>query len=117
MVARPGLVLVTLYACTKGVETRGASLVPRPHPLTRKRGLVSIERFLGCAKSAKCHLSCDLNSATEARVGSGHETTNSSVGRAHGCMTYCYLIGLFSIKTADSAQPKIRSMVTRPLSS
>ena len=63
------------------------SLVPRPHPLTRKRGLVTIERFLGCGESAKCHLSCDLNSATKARVGSGHETTNSSVSRAHGCMT------------------------------
>ena len=48
---------------------------------------MTIERFLGCAESAKCHLSCDLNSATKARVGSGHETTNSSVGRAHGCMT------------------------------
>ena len=33
-------------------------------------------------------------------MGSGHETTNRSVSRAHGCMT-------FSIKTADSAQPKI----------
>ena len=32
-------------------------------------------------------LVCDLSSVTEARVGSGHETTNRSVGRAHGCMT------------------------------
>ena len=59
-----------------------------------------IEQFLGCAESAKCHLSCDLSSATEARVGSGHETTNRSVGRAHGCMTWRYFIELFSIKTA-----------------
>ena len=29
----------------------GNSLVPRPHPLMRKGGLVTIERFLGCAKS------------------------------------------------------------------
>ena len=28
-----------------------------------------------------------LESVTEARVGSGHETTNRSVSRAHGCMT------------------------------
>ena len=27
-------------------------LVPRPHPLTRKGGLVTIEQFLGCAESA-----------------------------------------------------------------
>ena len=32
-------------------------------------------------------LVCDLSSVTEARVGSGHETTNRLVGRAHGCMT------------------------------
>ena len=35
---------------------------------------MTIKRFLGCAKS------CDVSSATEARVGSGHETTNRSVG-------------------------------------
>ena len=34
-------------------------------------------------------------------MGSGHVTTNRSVGQAHGCMT------LLSIKTADSAQPRI----------
>ena len=28
-----------------------------------------------------------VESVTEARVGSGHEATNRSVGRAHGCMT------------------------------
>ena len=28
------------------------SLVPRPHPLMRKRGLVTIEYFLGFAESA-----------------------------------------------------------------
>ena len=33
-------------------------------------------------------------------MGSGHETTNRSVGRAHGCMTWRYFIELFSIKTA-----------------
>ena len=27
----------------------GGSLLPRPHPLTRKKGLVTIESFLGCA--------------------------------------------------------------------
>ena len=48
---------------------------------------MTIEQFLGCAESAKCHLSCDLNIATEARVRFGHKTTNRSVGRAHGCMT------------------------------
>ena len=39
-----------------------------PH---EERGLVTIERFLGCAKSAKCHWSCDLSSVTEARRGWG----------------------------------------------
>ena len=38
---------------------------------------MTIERFLGCAESAKCHLSCDLSSVKEARVGSGHETMSS----------------------------------------
>ena len=28
------------------------SLVPIPHPLMRKRGLMTIEYFLGCAESA-----------------------------------------------------------------
>ena len=32
-------------------------------------------------------------------------------GRAHGCMDF---IGLFCIKTADLAQPRNHSMVTRP---
>ena len=39
---------------------KAGSLVPRPHPLTRKRVYVTIEHFLGCAES----------------VGSGDETTN-----------------------------------------
>ena len=39
------------------------------------------------------------------------------VNRARGCMTWCYFIGLFSIKTVDSAQPRNCSVVTRPLSS
>ena len=32
-------------------------------------------------------LVCDLSSVTGARVGSGHGTTDRSVGQAHGCMT------------------------------
>ena len=68
-----------------------------------------------CSQShSKRKPSCDLRNATKARVGSGHETTNRSVGRAHGCMTWRYFIVLFSIKTADSAQPRNRSMVTIP---
>ena len=48
---------------------------------------MTTEQFLGYAESAKCHWSCDLSSVPESRVGSGHETTNRSVDRAHGCMT------------------------------
>ena len=50
-------------------------------------------------------------------VGSGHETTNRSVGQAHGCMTWRYFIGLFSIKTAELEQPRNCSIVIRSLSS
>ena len=37
-------------------------------------------------------------------MGSGHETTNKSVGRANGChdVALFHWPGLFSIKTADS---------------
>ena len=43
-----------------------------------ERGLVTIERFLGCAESAKCHWYCDLSNVTEAKVGSGYETRSST---------------------------------------
>ena len=48
-------------------------------------------------------------------MGSGHETTNKSVGRAHGCMTR-HFIGLFSIKTADSANQEIAQWSPDPFS-
>ena len=44
------------------------SLVPRPRPRGGK-GLVTIERFLGCAESALRHLSCDFGPE---RADSGH---------------------------------------------
>ena len=35
-----------------------ASLVPRPHPLRGKRGLVNLDRFLGLASSVDRHHHC-----------------------------------------------------------
>ena len=61
-------------------------------PSHEEQGLVTIERFLGCAESAKCHQSCDLSSATEARVESGHKTTNRSVGQSS---TWLHNVALF----------------------
>ena len=68
------------------------SLVPRPHP-HKEKGLVSIERFLGCSKLAVLIQNKPMN-----------ETT------------LCHK-DIKKIKIADSAQPRTHSIVTRPFSS
>ena len=42
------------------------SLVPRPHPLRGKRGLVNLDRFLGLAGSVRARRNC----CTETNLGS-----------------------------------------------
>ena len=42
------------------------SLVPRPHAPIWEKGLVTIERFLGCAESV-CHVTCNAHVNTHQR--------------------------------------------------
>ena len=57
--ARNHQTLLPLLGVGSGDETTGShmsSLVPRPHPSAREKGLVTIARFLVCADSAICVL-------------------------------------------------------------
>ena len=87
------------------------SLVSRPHPpLTRKRvNLVTIERFLGCTDSCSIlTLNTDYMLAW---------CKAYFIALCTHSVTWRYFIGLSKIKTVDSAQPRNRSIVTRPFSS
>ena len=93
------------------------SLVPRAHLLMRKRVWWPLSDFLlvPSQQSAISHVTW----VAQQKRGWGLGTRlwiRRLVDRAHGCMTWRYFIGLFSIKTADSAQPRNCSMVTRPFS-
>ena len=48
------------------VNNSTCSLVPRPHPLRGKRGLVNLDRFLGLAGSVHARRNC----STETNLGS-----------------------------------------------
>ena len=72
-------------------------IVSSPDPtLSRGKGLVTIERFLCCVESAVLIF----------------EEVDDYI-----FMTLRYFIGLFRIDTADLAQPRKCSMITRPFSS
>ena len=55
---------VTAHAPAK--RARKCSLVPRPHPLRGKRGLVNLDRFLGLDGSVRARRNC----CTETNLGS-----------------------------------------------
>ena len=79
------------------------SLVPRPKPPCGEEGLVTFECFLGYAH----HYVSSLRNAYGVRA-------RMLLGYKHNT---CNLIGFRENKNADSAQPRKRSIVTRPLSS
>jgi len=60
---------------------------------TVKKGLVRIERFLGCAQSAVVILNM-------------HDVGLISCSYVHTWMLWHYFIGLSKIKSVDSAQPR-----------
>ena len=79
--------------------TVGSSLVPRPRPQRGKKGLVTIERFLGFAESLLAR-ACAKGSVLIVKHGEFAESVTND------CITSCDISRVYQILQSDSLSRK-----------